>query len=184
MQTRKNEAKSLDWTETFTRVIELKTFSNIWFWIAVVVSWAVACHWLIGVPFDMLVRARKGAPQEMADLETLVDINVRRIVWFQQIAGPAFAALAAFFLAGTGLLAIGYRFELAIGVFLLGAPLMAVLGMNLQLALHLHARPLQGEALVKRLFKVRLWTQVAAAAPLFVTAVFGMAFNIAAMNFF
>ena len=174
----------MDWTETITRVIALDTFSNIWFWAAVVVSWAVACHWLIGVPFDMLLRARRGGEQEMADLETMVDINVRRIIWFQQITGAGAAAVSAFFLAGTGLLAIWYRYEPAIGVFILGLPLLAVLLVNLQLAMSLHQRPLQGRDLLARLFRARLWTQVLAAVSLFFTAVFGMAYNIAAMTFF
>ena len=174
----------MNWTEAIARVITLDTFSNIWFWAAVVVSWAVACHWLIGVPFDVLVRARRGGAQAMADLEALVDINLRRIAWFQEVGGAGFAALAAFFLAGTGLLAIGYRFELAIGALILGAPLLCVAGINLAVATDLSRNPLRGEALVARLMRVRLWTQVLAAASLFVTAVFGMAFSIASMNFF
>ena len=39
----------------------------------VIVSWAVASHWLIGVPFDLLFRARKCEPQEIADLEVIVE---------------------------------------------------------------------------------------------------------------
>ena len=174
----------MNWTEAIARVITLDTFGNIWFWAAVVVSWAVACHWLIGVPFDMLVRARRGGPQEMADLEAMVDINVRRIMWFHEIGGAGAAALAAFFVAGTGLLAFGYRFELGIGLFILGVPLLIVMMMNLSLAMSLARDPLTGDALLKRMFRVRLWTQVIAAIALFFTAVIGMAYSIAAMNFF
>jgi hypothetical protein len=174
----------LDWTEVIARIITLDTFSNVWYWAAVVVSWAVACHWLIGVPFDMLVRARRGTDREMADLEAMVDINVRRIVWFQEIGGAGFAALAAFFLAGTGLLAIGYRFELAIGVLILSVPLFVVLLLNLRLALALNAKPLKGRDLLARLLRVRLWTQAIAAVSLFVTSGFGMAYAIESMNFF
>ena len=174
----------MNWTEVITRVIALDTFSNIWFWAAVVVSWAVACHWLIGVPFDMLVRAKRGGDQEIRDLERLVDINVRRIMWFQQIAGAGTAGLVAFFGAGIALLAIGYRFEPAIGVLILGGPLLVVAMLNLSLAQDLHRNPLEGDALLSRLFRVRLWTQVLAAISLFATSVFGMAYTIAAMNFF
>ncbi len=174
----------MDWTDAIARVIALDTFDNVWFWAAVIVSWAVACHWLIGVPFDMLMRARRGGDQEMSDLEALVDINVRRIMWFQQIAGAGSAGLVAFVLAGVGLLAFGYRFELAIGAMVLGVPLLLVALLNLSLAHELDREPLRGKALLARLFRVRLWTQVLAAISLFVTAVFGMAFNIASLNFF
>lgn len=173
----------MDWTEAIARVITLDTFGNVWFWAAVIVSWAVACHWLIGVPFDMLLRARRGGAQEMQDLETLVDINVRRIMWFQQIAGAGSAAFAAFFLAGFGLLAVGYRFELAIGALVLGVPLTGVAILNVLLAHALHERPLKGTDLVSRMLKFRVWTQILAAISLFFTAVFGMAYNIEAMYF-
>ena len=73
---------------------------------------------------------------------------------------------------------------MAIGVFILGVPLLAVLLINLRLAVQLSKTPLAGDALVKRLMRTRLWTQVIAAISLFVTSVFGMAFSIAAMNFF
>ncbi|SFS10678.1 hypothetical protein [Yoonia litorea] len=174
----------MDLTEAIARFIALDTFDNVWFWAAVIVSWSVACQWLIGVPFDMLLRARRGSAQEMADLEALVDINVRRIMWFQRVAGAGFAGLTAFFLAGTALLAFGYRFEFAIGVFVLAGPLVAIAAMNLQLAMSLHQTPLRGQELVARLYRVRLWTQVAAAASLFMISVFGMAHNVSSSNFF
>ena len=173
----------MNWTEAIAQLIALDTFSSVWYWAVVVVSWAVACHWLIGIPFDMLIRARRGKGREMADLEAMVDINVRRIVWFLQIGGPFFAALAAFFLAGTGLLAVAYRFELAIGVLILAVPLLVVLLLNLRLALALHATPLRGQELVRRLFGVRLWTQAIAAVSLFVTSAFGFAYLIRATAF-
>ena len=174
----------MDWTNVILRVIELDTFDNIWFWMAVVVAWAVACHWMIGVPFDLLVRARRGEEEAQTDLEALVAINLRRFSWFYRYAGAGFVGLAAFFLAGTALLAVVYRFEFAIGLLVLGGPLMGVALMNLRLALSLIAAPLEGRALVSRLLRVRVWTQVAAAFSLFVTAVYGMAFNIAAGNFY
>ena len=173
----------MDWTEAIARVVTLDTFGNVWFWAAVVVAWAVACHWLIGVPFDMLIRARRGGAQEMQDLETLVDINVRRIIWFQKIAGEGAAAFAAFFLAGLGLLAIGYRVEWAIGALVLGVPLTGVAVFNLLLAKSLYEAPLYGAELLARMLKVRVRTQILAAISLFFTAVFGMAFNIEAMYF-
>lgn len=78
----------MDWTETVFRVIDLATFSSVWFWLAVIVSWAVASHWLIGVPFDLLYRARKSDPQELADLEAITDVNVRRFTGLVDMAGP------------------------------------------------------------------------------------------------
>ncbi len=174
----------MDWTEALTRVIELNTFSSIWYWLAVAVSWAAASNWLIGVPFDVLYRARKCPPQELADLETLVEINVRRITMINDQAGVALTALLAFTLAMLGMAGFYYGFELAQGFFVLAAPLSVVIAINMRLAHQLRATPLAGQALVSRLLSVRFWTQVIAMVAIFFTSMYGMYFNLEAMLFF
>ena len=62
----------MDWTIAIFNLIELQTFTSFWYWLVVIVTWSIAGNWLIGVPFDMLFRARKCAPQELADLEATV----------------------------------------------------------------------------------------------------------------
>lgn len=168
----------MDWTETIARVIALNTFSSVWYWLTVIVSWSVASNWLIGIPFDMLFRARKVTEPEAADLEALVDINVRRIVFFEQTFGPWIIALVTFVLSGLGMMGFFYQFELAQGLFFLAAPMTVVLIINLRFAHELSAVPLHGKALVRRLFVVRLWTQVIAMLALFFTAMYGMYFNL------
>lgn len=174
----------MTWTEAVTYFIELSTFGSVWFWLAIVVSWAVACHWLIGVPFDVLVHARRGSQSHMEDLEQLVRINVRRIVWFYDVAGTGSAALVAFLVSGIALLAVGYRFEFAQGLLILVGPLLVVAAMNVRLAFELSRAPLTGDALVARLLRVRLWTQVIAVATLFAVSVYGMVFNISSLYLF
>jgi hypothetical protein len=169
---------SLDWTDAFSRVIDLRTFASIWYWLAVIVTWSVASNWLIGVPFDMLFRARKYGTQELADLEALVDINVRRIVAFDKSLGPWLTGLVAFFLAVLGMTGFYYNLELAQGLFILAAPLTLVVVINLRLAYQLYQAPLHHSELVRKLFAVRLWTQVIAMVTLFFTAMYGMYYAI------
>ena len=166
------------------RVIELNTFSNVWYWMAVIVTWAMASHWLIGVPFDLLFLARKATGQAVTDLEALVDINVRRIVMLDDLAGTWVVALGAFVLSVLGLTGFYYGIEIAQGIFALGAPLALVGLMNLRLARQLHQVPLAGKELVQRLFAVRLWTQVIGMLALFFTSMYGMYFNIHNLPFF
>ncbi|MCK0094513.1 hypothetical protein MWU60_02925 [Yoonia sp. F2084L] len=175
---------SLDWTDAITRLIALNTFTSVWYWLAVVVTWAVASNWLIGVPFDVLLRARKCAPQPLADLEGLVDINVRRIVATNATFGLALTGLIGFALTVLGVLSFFYRLELAQGIFILAAPLTLVVIINMRLAHQLHDAPLHGADLVRRLFVVRVWTQVVAMISLFFTAMYGMYMAISASVFF
>lgn len=166
-----------------TRLIELNTFTSAWYWLTVIVTWAIASNWLIGVPFDMLFRARKCAPQPIADLEALVDINVRRIVATNGVFGIAITALIAFVLSGLAVLGFAYRFELAQGLLVLGAPLTLIVIINMRLAHQLNNNPLGGSDLVRRLFVVRLWTQVIAMVSLFFTSMYGAYYAISYQQF-
>ena len=174
----------MDWTLALARLIELETFASVWYWMAVIVTWSVASNWLIGVPFDMLFRARKLGEVEIADLEALVDINVRRIVSTNDTFAVAFVGLAAFILSALAITSFGYGFELAQGLFVLAAPLTIIVIVNMRLAYQLYAAPLQGRALVRRLFAVRLWTQVIGMISLFFTAMYGIYQAILAQQFF
>ncbi|MEO1638354.1 MAG: component of SufBCD complex [Pseudomonadota bacterium] len=178
------EVTGLDWTDTILRVIELRTFSSIWYWLVVIVAWAMASHWLIGVPFDMLFRARKANSPAIEDLEGMVDLQVRRITMLDDMVGPLAIALGAFVVSGLGMMGFVYGFEMAQGAFVLLAPLSIVGLVNLRLAQRLRRTPLQGRDLVRHLFRMRLFTQVIGAISLFFTAMYGMYFNIAQMNFF
>lgn len=173
----------MDWTLALARLIELNTFVSVWYWLAVIVTWSVASNWLIGVPFDVLFRARKLGEVELADLEALVDINVRRIVSMNEIFAPAFVALIAFALSALGVLGIVYRVELAQGLLALAVPLTAVVVVNMRLAHQLHAAPLTGRALVRKLFTVRLWTQIVGMVALFFTAFYGIYYAISSQQF-
>ena len=174
----------MDWTLALSRLIDLQTFASVWYWLAVIVTWSVASNWLIGVPFDILFGARKLGTTELADLENLVDINVRRIVNTNSVVGAAIVALIAFGLSALAVMGFYYRLELAQGLFALTAPLTLIVAVNMRLAHQLHRAPLGGRDLVKRLFVVRLWTQIVAMVSLFFTALYGMYVTISAQQFF
>ncbi|MEL7184122.1 MAG: component of SufBCD complex, partial [Pseudomonadota bacterium] len=62
------------WLEIAVEVIDFRSFSNLWFWIALAAIWSTASHWVIGVPFDMVRRAARGHEQSLADMHTLANI--------------------------------------------------------------------------------------------------------------
>ena len=171
----------MDWTSTIARVIDLATFSSIWYWLAVIVSWAVASHWLVGVPFDLLYRARKATSQELSDLEAITYVNVRRFTGLTDLAGPWLLGFVVFVLTSLGSAGFYYGLELGQGLFILAAPLTIIMVLNVSVAHQLRASPLYGEALVQRLFRLRIWSQVVGMIAIFFTAMYGMWFNLEAM---
>jgi hypothetical protein len=62
----------LDVLDTALEVIDLRSFSNLWYWIALAALWSSVSHWVLGVPHDMIQRARREGGQAQADVEDLV----------------------------------------------------------------------------------------------------------------
>ena len=65
--------------DTTCRVLHFIGTGLIALWIALAVVWSSASHWVLGVPFDMVMRARRVGGQAEADLEDIARINVSRI---------------------------------------------------------------------------------------------------------
>lgn len=140
--------------------------------------WMIASHWIIGVPFDMILRARRFGAQAGSDLETLVDINVRRIQALTQESGGLVIGLLAFILTSVVVSALYYRMEVAQGVMLLILPITCVGGINVVASQRLLRNPLHGADLSKYLIRLRLLIQVIAMVSVFISAAYGMLFRL------
>ncbi|WP_439508957.1 hypothetical protein, partial [Yoonia sp.] len=112
--------------DIITSLIDFRTFSNIWYWLAVMVTWAVATHWVIGVPFDMVVRARRHGGRAAQDLEMLVAINLRRLLTLSGTPAVILVGIGAFVVTAAAMLGFVYGLELAQGLFCLVFPLVFV----------------------------------------------------------
>ena len=169
----------LDLHHTIFELIDMRSFSNLWFWIALAVMWSTASHWILGVPFDMVVRARKQGGQAEVDLQAVVEIHVNRLLYIGQVSGIWLVALTSFCLTGLALLGFAYAVEFAQAVFLLALP-MSLLGLlSFRTARKIRSDDLSGEYLRARLLKHRVYTQVLGVISIFVTALWGMYQNLA-----
>ena len=61
----------MDLIDTLVELIDMRSFSNLWFWIALAVVWSSASHWILGVPIDLVYRAGRIGGQAERDLEDL-----------------------------------------------------------------------------------------------------------------
>jgi hypothetical protein len=50
----------LDFLDLVTEVIDLRSFSNLWYWIVLAILWSSLSHWTLGVPYHIVARARRG----------------------------------------------------------------------------------------------------------------------------
>ena len=164
----------LNWYDTVFELIDMRSFSNLWFWIALAVVWSTASHWVLGVPFDMVQRAARNGGQSEHDLEVLVRINVNRILFIGRVSGLWLLAIACAVLTALGMLGFFYWIEFAQAVFLLGFPLSLVGGLSFLTANRIDTDDLTGEALRARLRRHRLYTQMIGVLAIFTTAMWGM----------
>jgi hypothetical protein len=164
---------------TVFELIDMRSFSNLWFWIMLAVVWSSASHWVLGVPFDMVGRARR-SERAAADLEVLARINATRLVYIADEAGLWLTGLWSAILTGLALLGFVYGREFAQAVFLLAFPLSAVALLSLRAARRILAGDDRDEPLRRRLRNHRLAVQAIGLVSIFLTALWGMYQNIVA----
>ena len=168
----------MDVYSSLFEVIDMRSFSNLWFWIALAVLWSTASHWVLGVPFDMVQRARRQGGQAETDLEDIVRINTNRMLYIARVSGLWILAFVCFVLAGLVVLGFIYDLEIAQALFLLGFPMSIVGVLSLSTARLIEQEAAQGEALRKRLARHRVYVQIVGVLSIFVTALWGMYQNL------
>lgn len=169
--------QDLDWTKLIFDLIDLRSFSNLWYWIALAVTWSSASHWVLGIPYDMVLRARRVGGRAETDLEDITRINVARILYIVHEAGVILLAMLAFALTTLALLGFVYKVEFCQAVFLIAAPLSFVGLLSVMTAHRIKANDDRGEALRRRLALHRVSVQVVGIISIFVTAFWGMLQN-------
>jgi hypothetical protein len=159
-------------------LIDLRSFSSLWYWIAVAVFWSRLTHATFGVPYDMVLRARRHGGQDLADLEAMVGVQIRRRRAILRAAGPLIVLVWAMVLSMLAVLGWAYRVELAQALFLLIGPATLVASLRLRLLRRLEAQAPVGEALCKAMTWHRLGVQAIGLAAILATTLWGMWFNL------
>jgi hypothetical protein len=168
----------VDWKQLITELIDLRSFSNLWYWIALAVTWSQASHWVIGVPFDMVMRARRIGGEASRDLDDMTRVCVNRILYIHHTAGIPLVAVVAAILTSLGLLGFVYEVEFCQAVFLIAFPMGIVGLLTLRTASRIAAENESGEALMNRLKWHRRAVQGLGMVSIFLTAMWGMLQNL------
>ncbi|MEL7026434.1 MAG: component of SufBCD complex [Pseudomonadota bacterium] len=168
----------MDWYQTVFELIDMRSFSNLWYWIALAVVWSTASHWVLGVPFDMVLRAKRQGGQAEEDMLSIVSVNVRRMQYIGEVSGVWIMGIGSAFLTMLGILAFYYKVEFAQAIFLLAFPMSIVGLLSLQAAREMVKNEHDAEAMRQRLTRHRLHTQLIGVVSIFVTSLYGMYQNL------
>lgn len=167
--------------QTIFELINMRSFSSLWYWIAMAVLWSTTSHWVLGVPFDMVLRARRRGGIAAEDLVVLTTINVRRLMTIGREAGMALAMVVSFLLSMLVVLGFGYRMEFAQALSLLALPLAVVGLLSLRTAARLEpvlAAGSDAETVSRVLTRHRVAVQAVGLVAITVTSLWGMLQNL------
>ena len=167
----------MDWHETVFELIDLRSFSNLWYWLAVAVFWSTASHWTLGIPYDLVQRANRHGGQAETDLEDLVRINLNRIFYVVDNSGVWLVAFVAGLLSTLVTLGFFYGYEFAQAVFFLVLPMSLIGLLNIYTGGVIRKTEARGRQLRRILAHHRLATQITGVISIFITGMFGMAQN-------
>jgi hypothetical protein len=173
----------VEWYETLFEVIDTRSFSSLWYWIGIVVLWSSASNWILGVPFDMVLRARRYGGALSDDMETLTHINAKRLLYIGRTGGIFITAFVAFFLTFLAISAIYYQIELAQAVLFMALPMTLVGLFTLRTAQMIEAEDSRGEVLIRRIMRCRFSIQLIGMIAILATSLFGMYHNLSMVTF-
>jgi hypothetical protein len=164
----------VDLFQAFSQVIDTRSFSSLWFWIVLVVFWSLSSHYVVGVPYDMVIRARRHGGEADQDLRDMVRVSTNRIMYIVDTAGVFLVCFVMFWLTFLVILAVLYRIEFAQALLCFYVPMLLVGMWSLRTARQFRAHLPEGTALHKRLFLHRIGVQFIGMFCVFVTSMWGI----------
>ena len=154
--------------------LDFRSFSNLWYWIAVFAVWTKAIRWGLGVPYDLVRQARREGGQALHDLEVMARITTGRMLATSRGMGPWLVGLVSFGNTTLVLLGFFYHSSLAAALFCLLAPLCGLGYLSLRAALRVEAGEGQGAPLIALLTDHRRLVQVFASLAVGATILLGL----------
>ncbi len=169
----------MSWYQTLFDLIDMRSFSNLWYWLGLAVFWTRLGHSALGVPADMIRRAARGDdPLALPEVEAIAAAHARRLLGLAGQSGVVLAACLSFLFSTLLLLATAYRVEFAQAVLCFLVPALIVFLLALRTARLVAAGEGQGEALLLRLHRHRSMVQAIGMVSIFLTGLFGMYQNL------
>ncbi|MEO0999376.1 MAG: component of SufBCD complex [Pseudomonadota bacterium] len=156
------------------------SFTAVWYWVFLALSWSRVAHYVMGVPFDAVQRAERVGGAFVEDVDRMAEANARRFVSLMRYAGVWLIGVGTFFLTGIVVLALVFDNQAAQAVAVIALPQAVVGWYTWRLSERVLDAPLTGEALWRALARRRFWNQVAGfvslcAAAAFTGRLYGMA---------
>ncbi|MBT9383287.1 component of SufBCD complex [Pseudooceanicola sp. CBS1P-1] len=158
-------------------LLDLRSFSNLWFWIVLAGIWTFAGSLLVGVPHALAAEAQAEGSAAERDLHDLVRIRAIRAETLVERQGVWFAGLGTFLLTVLALLGFLYDVEFGQAAFLILFPLSLCWLMSLQSFRRMGRERPDTAGLLLRLRRLRVSIQAVGLIAVLATSAWGMYVN-------
>ena len=158
--------------------IDMRSFSNLWYWIGLAVYWSSASHWILGVPFDLIQRARNEEGQAEHDMRVMIEVNCNRLTNIMEKSGTVMTGLTFFVVSGLGVLGFYYWVEFAQAVFFLVLPSALIGALSINFAKRIKKSEISALSMFLMLKRLRFYIQLIGIIFILITGMFGMFQNL------
>lgn len=119
--------------------LDSRSFGTVWYWLVVIGIWSATGRSVIGVPAEIVTRARAAGPGE----DSTSPLVLHLLDWLSLVLprwrlgrreAAAFLGVTGFALTSLGIMGLVYGLEMALAAFLLLLPLAVLFWMRLLLA--------------------------------------------------
>lgn len=171
----------MDYYTTVFEIIDMRSFSNLWYWLVLAVLWSSASHFMLGVPFDLFRRAKSQGGSAEQDVKDLVRIYCNRVNYIMDLSGNLIIGVTFFLLTTLVSLGFFYGNEFCQAVFFLAAPLSLIGAINARRCRQIGEATMFNDS--AKLFKVmsryRLTVQIIGTIDIAVASMWGITYNFA-----
>ncbi|MEM8553938.1 MAG: hypothetical protein AAGF71_03825 [Pseudomonadota bacterium] len=163
---------------TLLSTLSTEAFSSLWYWVLLAIVWSRATNAPMGFPLDFYDSARQSEESDDSETFALIRLSVARQIGIWAQAGPMLVGGWMFVLSGLLVISVTFRIELAQALLCLLVPLALMQALVLRTAHQMWTMSPEVEPLLIKIKNLRRKVQVLALLAIFVTALYGMVFNL------
>jgi len=160
-------------------VLEFTSFFSFWYWVLVILVWGMSAQIILSVPFHTLQQAKSKSKEQQGELLISLQLHARRTVAAYTPNMSLFLIIMGGFLFGfCGFTGFFYHSEPLQALLFLMAPVTFVAYLRLRLARGICDAVPVFDVFYRTVWWHRFWTIFIAGLSIFLTAFWGLAYNI------
>lgn len=144
-------------------IMNLESLWTLWFWIMHVIAWSMTSHFVLGVPFDVIVQANREKDEAgpwTFHADAMIRASVFRVVSYFRKMGTVIVGVWSFLIGSLLTFAILFQNEFCMAALTFMLPLTAIYAVSIRWALWIDGTELGPTELRQAVRRLRFWVQL------------------------